>query len=547
MNADDTSGARICRALAQRAFLYKGRTPNKWYLFEGALHVDGIAYPVKLSVDPSSQRLPQIHLTPVPERLKPVSPHIVGGGFLCYAAAGSITLDVFDPDGQVLACIERAEHVLGQILRGEPTADLEEEFFAYWPAAGHCLLDFGANPNRPLHAILLNSPDSTRPFVAVTDDPTATTEKLKTIGAYIDDKHTVVVRRVITPAHPRPLQDQWPPRTVAELLRWQSALHAKTRKKLEQVIHAEARTQANSVLCVVESPKFKYAFIVVFNRQARDKQPPPSSLEVAYASKIIPLYCLRMDDAYIAQRNIPEQQTLAGKRIMLVGCGTIGGYLAECLVKAGAGIGGGELALVDYDVLLPQNVGRHRLGMNHVLHNKATALADELKRGAPGANLRPLPADVLQVNLLSAEFVIDATGEEALGHLLVQRLTGQHFRPSLTVWIEGPGTAIRGLLRDSDSAACVRCLKTDERTALYPVVEGQVPLRLAGHGCESLYVPFPATVSMQAACLGTEMMLDWVRGTPAPRLRTCVLDGQYKKGHDDTDPERRSSCPACRS
>ncbi|OXH89417.1 hypothetical protein CA831_13985 [Burkholderia multivorans] len=200
MNADDTSGARISRALAQRGFLYKGRTPDKWYLFEGALHVDGVAYPVKLSVDPISQRLPQIHLTPVPERLKPVSPHIIGGGFLCYAAAGSITLDVFDPDGQVLACIERAEHVLGQILRGEPTADLEEEFFAYWPVAGHCLLDFGANPTRPLHAILLNSPDSTRPFVAVTDDPTATAEKLKTIGASIDDKHTVAVRRVITSA-----------------------------------------------------------------------------------------------------------------------------------------------------------------------------------------------------------------------------------------------------------------------------------------------------------------------------------------------------------
>ncbi|RQU37849.1 hypothetical protein DF150_05505 [Burkholderia cenocepacia] len=546
MNADDTNGARISRALAQLGFIYKGRTADKWYLFEGPLRVDDVAYPVTMSVDPLCQQLPQIYLTPVPERLKPVSPHVIGGGFLCYAAAGSITLDVFDPDGQVLACIERAEHILGQILRGEATVDLNEEFFAYWPVAGYCLLDFGADPTRALHAIVLKSADNTLPFVAVSDDPTATAQKLQAIGTTIDDKHTIAVRRIITPAHPRPLQDQWPPRTVAELLRWQAALHTSTRKRLEQVIHAEAKTRANGLLCVVESPKFKYAFIVEYDRTANGKRGRKSSLELVYASKIVPLYCLRMDDDYIAQRNTPEQQTLAGKRIMLIGCGTIGGYLAECLVKAGAGTGGGELKLVDCDVLFPQNLGRHRLGMNHVLHNKAIALAAELKRSAPSANLRPLPTDVLQVNLVDAEFVIDATGEEALGHLLVQRLTGQRFRPSLTVWIEGPGTAVRALLRDSDRAACVRCLKTDDRAAMYPVVDGAVPVRLAGHGCESLYVPFPATVSMQAACLGAEMTLDWIRGTPAPRLRTRILDSQYGKGHDDTNPERRLTCPACR-
>ncbi|WP_321853403.1 ThiF family adenylyltransferase [Paraburkholderia tropica] len=547
MNADDTSGSRISRALAQRGFFYKGRTPEKWYFFEGTLRVDGIAYPVKLSVDPLCQQLPQIYLTPVPERLKPVSPHIIGGGFLCYAAAGSITLDVFDPDGQVLACLERAENVLGQILRGEPTADLEEEFFAYWPIEGYCLLDFDSKSARPLHAIVLKSPDSTHPFVAVTDDPATTSEKLEVIGATVDDKHTIAVRRVTTPAHPRPLQDQWPPRTVAELLRWQAVLDTRTRKKLQQVIHAEASTHANGVLCVVESPKFKYAFIVEYDRQAPGKRIHRSSLEIVYASKVVPLNCIRMDDEYVAQRNTPDRPTLAGRRIMLVGCGTIGGYLAECLTKAGAGTGGGELALVDCDVLFPQNVGRHRLGMNHVFHNKAIALAKEMKRSAPGADIRPFPADALQVNLLNSEFIIDATGEEALGHLLVQRLTGPNFRPSLTVWIEGPGIAVRGMLRDSDNAACVRCLKADDRTPIYPVVDGEVPVRLAGHGCESLYVPFPATVSMQAACLGAEMALDWASAAPTPRLRTRVLDDQYTKGHDDTNPERRPSCPACTS
>lgn len=49
-----------------------------------------------------------------------------------------------------------------------------------------------------------------------------------------------------------------------------------------------------------------------------------------------PVQMLRLDDRYLAERNIPGRATLAGTRIGLIGCGTIGGFLGEMLVKAGA-------------------------------------------------------------------------------------------------------------------------------------------------------------------------------------------------------------------
>jgi molybdopterin/thiamine biosynthesis adenylyltransferase len=545
MNADDTSGARISRSLATRGFTYSGRSLDRWYTFEGALHVDGVDYPVRLDVDPTGQALPRISLIPIPDSLKPVAPRVSASGNLCYAASNSITLDVFDQGGQVLACVERAQLVLGQILRGELTADLEEEFFACWPAEGFCLLDFDEGSNRPVRAVVLKSADGARPMTAVTDNVPATIVKLKACGLTVDENRSVSVRRVVTAAAPRAMQDQWPPRTVADLLRWQAALDRRTRKKLETIIHAEAKTGANGVLCVVESPKFKYAFAVAFDRKANKQTHSRSPLQLAYQSALLSMVCFRMDDAYLAQRNTPGRRTLAGKRIALIGCGTIGGYLAESLVKAGAGTGGGELALVDFDILLPQNIGRHRLGMNHLFHSKSAALAEELARSAPSATFRPLPADAMNVDLSAVDFVIDATGEEALGHLLAQRLSCEAFRPSLSVWIEGPGTAVRALLRDSPGAACVRCLKTVDRTPIYRVVDGELPSMFAGHGCESLYVPFPATASMQAACLGAEMVVDWINGDVTPRLRTRVLDTGLRPGSDDVDAQRQASCPAC--
>lgn len=82
-----------------------------------------------------------------------------------------------------------------------------------------------------------------------------------------------------------------------------------------------------------------------------------------------------------------------------MGCGTIGGYLSDMLVKAGAGSCGGKLTLVDFDGLLPQNIGRHRLGFPDLLSNKAEAMAKELKRLSPGVEVHALPVDVRQAQL----------------------------------------------------------------------------------------------------------------------------------------------------
>lgn len=170
----------------------------------------------------------------------------------------------------------------------------------------------------------------------------------------------------------------------------------------------------------------------------------------------MPVSVIRIDDRYLAQRNIPKSKTLAGKRIALVGCGTIGGYLSDMLVKAGAGSCGGKLTLVDFDGLLPQNIGRHRLGFPDLLSNKAEAMAKELKRLSPGVEVHALPVDVRQAQLGKLDLLIDATGEESLGHWLCGRYRAP--TPMLSVWIEGPGTAVRALLRTNASGACYRCL-----------------------------------------------------------------------------------------
>ena len=128
-------------------------------------------------------------------------------------------------------------------------------------------------------------------------------------------------------------------------------------------------------------------------------------------------------------------KTLQGKRIAIIGCGTIGGYLADRLVKAGAGFGEGTLVLFDHENLSAANIGRHRLGfLPYVEKNKAASLCTELMVLLPDAKISAVPADVRKANLEKFDLIVNATGEQVIGDYLAATYRDA---TQLSVWIEG--------------------------------------------------------------------------------------------------------------
>lgn len=535
----------LSHALSARGFAFVDMTAHGWPRFRGRLAGAGADHAARVEVDLTGQELPRVYVH-LPVDAPPVMAHVGANGFVCYAAKGTLVLDIFDIPGQTLACVDRAAVVLDLALRGEMQQDLEDEFFAFW-GGELCFLDVDAQDKSPL--TVLHFEDAGLAFV--TNKPERTQRKLEAMQLYGATEASVVAGiNVVSTAKPKPAQGVWPPRTVAELLRWQELLDSKARRDMEQQLLRACARRKRMALCVVKTPRMQYAFWVPLTKD--QKQSPAQALASAkprlLAAKVFPMTAVRIDDEYVSQRNTPGRLTLAGKRIALIGCGTIGGFLAELLVKAGAGLDGGELLLVDHDILMPQNVGRHRLGLNYALKNKATALRTELSVGAPTANLRDLPVKVQEAELGTLDLLIDATGEEGLSSQLTRRFgNAGNFIPTITTWVEGPGVAVRALLRDSEEHGCTRCMSKAHGEQLFPVLEGAMPDELAGHGCESLYVPFPVTVSIQAACLAADLASDWLAGDPAPRLRSVLTRRGFTKVTGDTDIPRREKCPACSS
>lgn len=534
----------VIDAFKQRGFEFVGKTDDGWFTLRGRLSQPqgGKDYPCEVKLDPTFVDLPRIRLLEIPPELPTAAPHLGADGGICYLAKGTVVLDIYDPVGQSLACLQRAAVVLGQIVNGEMIEDLAEEFFAYWDG-WLCFVDMQSEDLGRQNCIVAQT--NGNPLWFITDNEDRTTKKLKSLGYQVTDR-TVLTYRVKTAAQPRPLTSHWPPETVRDILAWQGTLDSRCRRKIHERIKEGERKKANGVLIIIESPLMTYGFVVLYDRQRTfQKSKLADCSDSSYALKAMPVSVIRIDDRYLAQRNMPRSKTLAGKNLAVVGCGTIGGYLSDMLVKAGAGTCGGKLTLVDFDCLLPQNIGRHRLGFPDLLSNKAEAMAKELKRLAPGADIRALPVDVRQAQLGELDLLIDATGEESLGHWLCGHFP--HPMPMLSVWIEGPGTAVRALLRTNKSGACFRCLwHSNGRGELCSTLDS-LPLILAGYGCEGLYVPFPASVSVHAASLGTEMTLDWVNGVYSPALRTRLIDHTHQLATPDCDPLRDQECPLCSS
>lgn len=530
--------ADVVQALKQRGFEYLGRINEGILKFSGMLLVESSDHPCDVFIDPEFVELPVVRLHKVPDSLPPVVEHLGQDGTLCYLTEGTFVVDVFDPVGQTLAFIERAQYVLGQILKRELVADLEDEFFAYWHGLP-CLLDIQQGHSGDHSCIVVGHPNVVA--IAITEDVPRTQKKLQTMGFQFDSD-SFPAHRLETRARPRPSQSAWPPKTLGELLRWQQTLDPSCRKRIQKRVEKDNRAKRDCVVFVVQSPLLAYGFIVWLNKGDSSKK-RRQTLEYLWTCTVENLAVFRVDAAYVAQRNVPGRKTLAGKNLALVGCGTIGGFLADLLVKSGAGTGGGTLTLVDHDHLYPQNLGRHRLGFSRLLKNKAEALATELSLLAPDANLRALPVDVREAHLGKIDLLIDATGEESITHWMSGKYSRQV--PQLTVWIEGPGTAVRTLLRRNEEGACPRCLFRHNKEGRFLSVEGGPPQIFAGQGCEGAYVPFSATVSVQAAALCADAVVDWANEVHEPCLRTRLTGLGHALATGDCSPPSFNDCPAC--
>ena len=113
-------------------------------------------------------------------------------------------------------------------------------------------------------------------------------------------------------------------------------------------------------------------------------------------------------------RNIPalskeDMEKLAGSKVLVVGCGGLGGNIIEYLARAGVG----SLTVVDGDVFEESNLNRQILSTAENLgQKKALAAADRVKAIDPSVDVTPVCEFLTEENasalMTDADLVVDA-------------------------------------------------------------------------------------------------------------------------------------------
>jgi ThiF family len=246
---------------------------------------------------------------------------------------------------------------------------------------------------------------------------------------------------------------------------------------------------------------------------------------------VTPLTVRRHTSTYMRERG-GASADLFGKHVAVLGCGAVGGVVADLL----ASVGVGRLTLVDGDSYSEDNVFRHILDPLWVDSSKVSALKYELERHYPGLKVTAYPGWA-QEWLKSASFDdVDAV-VIAFGLPTLERSFNRAFRsgkkrlPLLFTWLEPLDLGGHSVLVWSEGEGCLGCLYRDDEGA--PALQSRTAFLEPDQavsknltGCSSVFVPFGALQARRTALQAVEHLLTAMAGGAGASYRFWVGEGK---------------------
>lgn len=547
----------VFRLLTARGFVATGTRSGR-RSFEGHLQCSKGAVRVRLDVsDWDFLDYPAITILDPPSFLPMLMPHVYGNGGLCYYRRGAVVLDRYDPALAIAQCLDQAKEVLDQIATNLEyrSGDIQDEFLVHWvlgqATSPWQVLKGSITPNAASANYSLIETRIGRHAIIASDmaEVEVVAKALGNSAPLRTNCKCWLFKTELRPSVPVVM-----PASVKNLFTWLQQWDRNIYNGIQRVLEREPDYLSYPfVTFAIDTPIGWLGFGFDLDQVTRlsAKRSPKLYKQHLHgkggARSLLRLYITDISPSYVHSRNLSFAD-LRDKRITLVGCGAIGSYLAQSLVRLGVGLGRGSLTLVDPDTLQPENLGRHLLGYPALFTLKAHAMREELIRQFPLARIEAVAKSVADHQpLFAADLVIDATGEEPVSELINgRRLDRKTETPILHVWIKGNGECVQSLWADRSGSGCFRCLKpTDDqhyRQDRFPVLNA-APQK-SQIGCHA-FTPYAVSSPMLAAALAIDTVIDWMKGDPSPRFRTRSVENADVRRVKNQNISRLESCPAC--
>jgi len=211
-------------------------------------------------------------------------------------------------------------------------------------------------------------------------------------------------------------------------------------------------------------------------------------------------------DYEFLNNQIGNDLNLLGKKVAIIGIGSLGSYIAYECVRSGIK----DLILIDNDVLSPENLMRHRGAfLFRNLYKTLTAKFD-LECFHPQINVTEINKAITEENILDLlpldiDLVIFAVGSTDIQLTCNRRLKQSNYnKPVLFCWLEGNGSASHILGVDYSKKGCYQCLCTDPignliNNKINVISEIELESRIIRNGCGGTRLAYGNSILLQSA------------------------------------------------
>lgn len=221
------------------------------------------------------------------------------------------------------------------------------------------------------------------------------------------------------------------------------------------------------------------------------------------------------------------EKSLQHMHVALIGCGAIGGDVAQMLANAGVGM----LTLIDGQLLDFDNIGRHLLGAAEVGQFKAKSLHHHLKRQFPhlrinsiGRIWEDLTAEEIK-EMRKCDLIISATGEwtsESTLNIFARSVA----KPAVLFgWTEPHGCAGHALLVTT-RGGCLACGRDNLGQVSFRVTEWNEDTAMKRlPACGGFYQPYGAAETAPIKGMVATLAISYLLGDASySELRTWIGD-----------------------
>ena len=248
--------------------------------------------------------------------------------------------------------------------------------------------------------------------------------------------------------------------------------------------------------------------------------------------RITPLSINRIDVEYLSSRTYFLASNIADKSILLIGCGSIGGYVFHNLIKSGYK----NITLVDRDILKPENIFRHFLGAESTYGYKAVSLVNYAKKTLPEINAKAISEKIedaiidCDLNFDDFDYIVSATGNHTINIWLNKYLLeNKILKTVFYIWNEplDIGCHVARInIKDGSDYRDIFSINHDGILDLSSYVKNGQAFAKTYSGCNGTFIPYGSTLSVESSILFIDLFKREIDG----RVNNNVITS--KKGDD---------------